>query len=178
MNAPAKITGSLLDHDAEAQRLLALMDEHAGDDEALAAILEEYVAAEQRIGVKLDNTAGVIEELRARAEFYRVESARWNDRGEACDKQADRLAEHLRRYMQAREMKRFDGARYTLRLQAAGGKRRVEITDIEKLPPDLVEERVTTRIVAKKAEVLERLEAGEHIDGAYLAPRKINLKIG
>lgn len=170
------ITGSLLDHDAEAFRLLDLMEEHEGDEDAQKAIWEEYLAAAERVGIKLDNTAAIIVDLRRRASAYAEEGVRWMNRAQPLKKKAERLEDFLRRYLIARDMKRVDGERFTLKLRTAGGKRAVEVPDLDVLPDELIVESVLRK--PDKATIRQRLEDGEEIEGAYLAPRKVSLNIG
>lgn len=167
--------GSLFDHDADALALLDLLAAHDGDEDAQRAVFDEYLAAEERVAKKLDNTAGLIHELEQRARVWQAEGDRWKTRADASRAKARRLREHLQRYLEGRGADRVRGDRFDLRLVLAGGKRGVLVEDETRLPPALLESKLTTR--PKLDEIRERLEGGQDVPGASLKPRKRTLRI-
>jgi hypothetical protein len=106
----------------------ATPEEVSTADVAISAYLEAEVA-------KVDGIARAVRQWQAMAAADKAEASRLRDRSAALEGRVARLKEFVRFAMEKRGVRRIEGKLSTLRLQAAGGKQGVEISN-EALLPD------------------------------------------
>jgi len=127
---------------------------------------------------KVDNYAAFIAILQARSATRKAEAARLAKKSKTDSNKADRLKEHLKVLLTARNMKKIEGARFTVTVANAGGKQSVECNVLGKdLPKDLQKDPKPQEIEADKDAIRERLLAGVEVPGCRLLERGTYLKI-
>ena len=166
----------LFDISADLEALEELLYESGGDitdedvEEAIDAWFERL--ADER-DQKLDNYAGLITELEARAEIRKAESKRLRDRASVDAKAAERLKDRLLYFFAKHDLKTVETTRYRLTRARAGGKAPVVITG--DVPEDF--QRVKIDVAPDKDKIREALESGEKLAFAALGDRSEYLKI-
>lgn len=172
-DAPAK-SRSLYDIGADLMALEDLLIECGGDisDEVAAEAIDRWLAdIESDLAGKVDNYAGLIKGLEARAETRKVEAERMRARAKVDENAAGNLKKRLMETLKALNIPKVEGARFTVAVQRNGGRPGLDFSenaDIE-TAPEWAFETVTTRRWQTDA-IRERLAAGE--DLGFVAVRE------
>jgi hypothetical protein len=155
------------------EQLEDLIDNPEAQDEAIAEWLENIGDTNSQRDRKLDNYAGLIQELQARADARRTESQRLQKRSQIDENKVKALKANLQRFFQAHEIKTIETDRYRLTLAKNGGKAPMILDDV--LGVDIPEQ-FTYREIDRVA-VREALDKGEVLDFARLGDRSYSMRI-
>jgi hypothetical protein len=113
----------LFDLSDEILTLEALLDNEELTDAQRESLVEAWLEAQGDVEAKLDNYAAFIESLEAYSETRKVQAERMRRLAQADENRAKRLKEALKIYFRRHNLERFKTARFTIGLQASGGKR-------------------------------------------------------
>jgi chromosome segregation ATPase len=126
---------------------------------------------------KLDNYAGLINELQSRVEIRRSEAKRLSDRASVDENKVKALKSNLQKFFEAHQLKSIDTNRFRLTLAKNGGKLPLFLDSqpAENYPEQY---RQTVTVTSPNREAIRAaLEAGESLDFARLGDRGQSLRI-
>ena len=170
---------TLLEISAERLAFLARLEE-CGDEldpeteKELDAWFATLEATEQD---KVDSYCALVREYELRAVARQAEVERLQRRIEVDENTAKRLKDRLKLHMETTGTRKIETARYTVRLQANGGRPPLKITcQPEELPPQY---RTAKLVVEPNRDAIYiAVQHGEKINGVELLPRGNHLRIG
>ncbi|WP_041429505.1 siphovirus Gp157 family protein [Synechococcus sp. PCC 7502] len=170
MNTLIEISRDLIDLE---QQLEDLIDNPEAQDEAIARYLESFNSTIADRDQKLDNYAGLIQELQARADVRKAESDRLSNRSQIDENKVKALKSNLKKFFEAHKLKTVETDRYRLTLAKNGGKAPMILDDV---PASELPEQFTYREIDRVA-VRQALDKGEVLDFARLGDRGQSLRI-
>ena len=168
---------TLLDLSEDMRALDDLLAENGGDisDPAVEAAITEW---EKELGTKLDAKvdayAAFVTELLRRAEARKAEADRLYGRAKTDNGTAAWLKSRLKSVMEQRGFKKVETARYTVSVQANGGKLPLIIEEGTIVPPDWTR---TPAPVPDTDKIREYLEHDFFLPFARLGERGTSLRI-
>jgi Siphovirus Gp157 len=115
----------LFDLSDEILALEALLDNEELTDEQRQQLVDEWLEAQGDVETKLDNTAAWIESLDTWAEMRKYQAERMLRLAKADQNKAERNRERLKLYFQRHGLTKFKTPRFTISLQANGGKQKL-----------------------------------------------------
>jgi hypothetical protein len=151
--------------------------ERDGDitDEEVASIIDAWLSeARGDLTGKVDNYAGKIRALEARAAARKNEAERIAALATTDTNLATRLKERLRAFFESEGLDRFETPRFRFVIANNGG--RVPVT-LDTSPENLPEGFRRVVFLPDTDAIRAALEAGETVPGATLAPRGRHLRI-
>ena len=143
---------------------LALLLDQAGGPEEEAAIQAKLDSLHDDIEVKVDRCSAIVTGLWGEAEIIKGEMDRLRARKAALDHNADRLIAYVKREMETANLQKLKGPRFSATIQKSPPK--CVIDDEAKVPASFWKEKIE-RVVDKIA-LLEKLKAGEVVEGAHV----------
>ena len=149
-------------------RLLASVDENGEVQEVDTDQLDSLNEAR---GQKIENIALYIKNLDSEAEAIKAEESRLKTRRVVLENKADSLRSLLSRSMQTHGESKYSTARCAVSFRRSEA---VIIDDIDLLGPEFKTEIIDYKI--DKAQVKQKLKAGEDIAGAHIEERQ-NIQI-
>lgn len=170
---------TILEITADIMALDDLLEEVEGNvsDPRVAEIVEKWFAElDHDFTAKLDNYAALITELSSRAEFRAFESDRLHRRAKTDEATVDWLKFRLRSALDSRGDKKVQTPRYTISIQANGGKLPVEIYDAASIPKELCRH-IPESWEPSADKVRDALIAKTDVPGAVLGERGTHLRI-
>lgn len=139
-------------------------------EQALDRLLEEGGEIPQ----KIDGYAGLIQEMKARAEIRTAESKRLAKRATIDQNTAHSLESRLIQFYLRHNFKKIETPRFQVRVQLNGGVPRLEVlVPTDELPEDVIR----LRPEPNKELIRKRIEAGEKVDYAVLHEREYSVRI-
>lgn len=117
--------------------LEAQLDNEELTDEERRALVDAWLEAQGDVETKLDNTAAWIESLETMAEMRKYQAERMRRLAQADENRAKRLREGLKLYFQRHKLTKFRTPRFTIGLQASGGKRALIVPNSWEQEPEL-----------------------------------------
>lgn len=178
MSAPIIKGVSLYAISEDLLALDSILDETDGEiTEAAAAALDHwFMELGDKRDAKVDGYVAVIRTYEARAQNKRDEAARLEQRADVDDNKAKRLKERLRDFLVLHDLKKLETSRFTVSVQANGGKRALTMTaGVDDLPLEFVKT-VTTSSPDTDA-IRAALESGAALPFASLKDRGVSLRI-
>jgi len=146
---------------------LSRMVEEAPDGEIDAALDAFLTDTEGQIEDKVDGYVGLIDELEAVATARKAEAKRLADLARTDENNAARLRERLREHLIFTGRDKLKTTRHNLRIQNAGGKLPLIISDERGVPPELT----VTTVAPDKEKIRAILDAGTQLPYASLGER-------
>lgn len=140
-----------------------LTEEHSAQIDELFGAFKE----------KVERCAAFIKQLEAQADASKTEADRLSTRARVLRNKADGMKGYVLDCMESVGEQKVVGDLFTVARQS--GPASVAVVDESALPEDCVQ--VTTERRAIKAEIKQRLTAGEDVPGAELRPGKTFLRI-
>lgn len=169
---------TLFDLSSEILQLEAQLDDELLTDEQCQNLVDAWLDAQGDVEHKLDNYAGLIQELEARSEARAAEARRLVARANADGNKAQDLRERLKIYFQRHELKRFETPRYNITLAGHGGQLPVivppEWDDDPASAPEAFQKRV---IQPDKTAIREAIRNDQEAHGAGLGERGSSIRI-
>jgi hypothetical protein len=147
-------------------------------DEQRADLVDRWLEAQGDAATKLDNYAGLIQELDGRATIRRLEAIRLDTLAKADERQIARLKERLKLYFERHGLKRFETERFKLALQGNGGQSPLIIPEEWEDDPANAPEAFQRRVIQlDKAAIREAIRNDEESHGARLGERGSSIRI-
>lgn len=142
------------------------------DDEAGAALEKFFDELGEERDAKIDNYCALIRELEAHAEARWAEARRIRELSEADERNAERLKNRLKAFLDIQGIAKLETLRFKLSVQKNGGKARLIVPEQWEDEPSSAPERFHRRVIQlDKTAIREAIEAGEEIDGCAIAER-------
>lgn len=139
-------------------------------EQALDQLLEEG----GEVPLKVDRYAGLIQEMKARAEIRSRESKRLAMRATIDQNTASSLESRLEQFFLRHGFKKIETPRFQVRVQRNGGIAPLEIlVPVNELPEDVLR----LKPEPNKELIRQRIEAGEKVDYAVLHERGYSVRI-
>jgi hypothetical protein len=155
---------------ADYQAVLAACDQ-AGDPDSEKAFQDTLAALKGEIEVKLDNCAAVLETMQAEADALQHEEQRLKARRAAIESNQSRLKNYMQEQMEACNIEKSKGARFTVLVQLNPPKVVIDDEDL------ILDSRFWRQKIELAKDVLgAALRAGETIEGAHLT-RERSLRV-
>lgn len=154
----------------------AIVDMDTGEiDRTADGVLEEFFMelGEER-DQKLDNYCALIRDFELRSAAFKEEAERLKRRADAAKSSALRLKSRLEFFFGQQGLAKVQTRRFTMAIQANGGKPPLEVT----VPAATLPERY--RIIEYRADkdaIRQAIEAGETVPGCLLLERGTHLRI-
>lgn len=163
---------SLYEYRYEYQKLLDFASEcDPNDPEDEQAFLDTLEGLTGEISVKTDNCAAIIRELEAESEKFDKEADYYQKRANALHNSAQKLKDYVKEQLEGMNLKEIKGDRFIVKVQNAGGKRKLILTD------DVPDKYQKIIYEPDKEKIREALEKGERLPFAMLAERGTCLRI-
>ena len=160
------------------QRLaeLAEVAEQEGSEEAQAALAEAFDLLDGEATDKLDNCAGLIQHWQQMINNMDDEMKRLRARIQAYEGKAKRLSDMMLTLMDAADLKKAEGARFTVSKRQ--GRERVIITGADKIPEDCMLPPKPQAPTPDKKTILAKWKAGMPVIGTVIerGPTTIAIK--
>lgn len=162
---------SLYELTNEMQVIESELQESGGEmSEALVSYLDELGV---RIDSKVENYCFVIRNNESMSNSIGEEIKRMQARKKSHDRTVARLKQSLRDAMIRIDVDRVQSERFTVSTGKAGGVARLEVDDIDALPPEYVK----TTVAPDNAAIRNAIAAGVEIYGVRLADKETVLRI-
>ena len=145
------------------------------DPEVASAVDAWFSELQTDLEGKVDGYAALIRMMETRAEVRKTEAKRMADLQRADENAAHRLKSRLQEHLDVLGIARVDTPHFTVSVQNAGGKVKLDVHDEEAVPQEFQRER--TIIELDKEAIREALEAGREVPGAVLMERGRVLRI-
>ncbi|HKQ90869.1 MAG TPA: siphovirus Gp157 family protein [Blastocatellia bacterium] len=117
----------LFDLSEEILSLEALLDNEELTDGQRQELVDAWLETQGDVTAKLDNYAALIESLKVYAEQRKFQAERMRALARVDENKAERLRELLKIYFRRHELTKFKTPRFTIGLQANGGKRALTV---------------------------------------------------
>lgn len=127
----------LFDLSDEILALEAALDHEELTDDERQALVDAWLEVQGDVETKLDHYAAFITSLEAYAEMRKYQAERMRRLAQADENRATRLREALRLYFRRHRLERFKTPRFTIALQASGGKRALIVPNSWEHEPEL-----------------------------------------
>jgi Siphovirus Gp157 len=158
----------LFDLSDEILSLESLLDNEEMTDEQRQSLVDAWLEAQGDVTAKLDNYAALIESLEAYAEQRKIQAERMRRLAQADENRAMRLKEALKIYFRRHELTKFKTPRFTIGLQANGGKRALTVPPSWEQEPELAPEQFR-RVVTE----LDHLAIRSLVEVFYASAEKV-----
>lgn len=163
------------------EEILALdaqLDAEDLTDDQRAELVDRWLETQEDAAIKLDNYAGLISELDARAEARAVEGKRLIALAYEDERRAANLRARLKLYFQRHELKKFETPRYKIALQQHGGQVPLIIPPEWESDPANAPEAFQKRIIQlDKNAIREAIRNDGETHGASLGERGSSIRI-
>ncbi len=147
----------LFDLSDEILSLEARLDDDDLTDEERQALVDQWLEAQGDVTAKLDNYAAFITSLESCAEQRKFQANRMRILAQADENRAKRLREALKIYFERHELTKFKTPRFTIALQANGGKRALTIPQSWEQEPALAPELFHKVVVELNRDTIRRV---------------------
>lgn len=173
---PKPKTRTLFTIGDDLERLNELLDDCGDDIQQQALITQWFEHLGEERDRKLDNYAGLISEMSARAEVRKAEAKRLMELAQADENRAKMLKDRLKIFFETHNLKTVETVRYKLSLAKNGGK--VPLILDDSIPAtQLPEQFQRVSVDPDTAAIREALEAGQQLAFAQLGERGTCLRI-
>jgi len=167
---------TLYDLSDELAQLIEQIQECGGEmmTPEIEAAFDRLLEDGGEVAQKVDRYAGLIQEMKARAEIRSAESKRLARRATIDQNTANALESRLEQFFLRHNFKKIETPRFQVRVQRNGG-----LAPLEILVPvtDLPEDVIRLRPEPNKDLIRQRIVAGEEVDYAVLHERGYSVRI-